>query len=163
GKVGERLRENLDLLPLSKELTTLYLEADVDLTFEDLKPKDREIQRLKEIYTELGFRQLLMELDNGNEGATFAPPPQQGTHQNEALGQEWVKPRKPDFQYYHRITTEKALHELVDRCQMSIASRSIPKPIASIPCRPISSEFRSLWQRGKRSIFPLSMKGSKRN
>ncbi|NLD09538.1 MAG: DNA polymerase I [Xanthomonadaceae bacterium] len=117
GKVGERLRENLDLLPLSKELTTLYLEADVDLTFEDLKPKDREIQRLKEIYPELGFRQLLMELDNGNEGATFAPPPQQGTHQNEALGQEWIKPRKPDFQYYHRITTEKALHELVERCQ----------------------------------------------
>lgn len=117
GKVGERLRENLELLPLSQKLTTLYLEADINNSFEELRPQAQNHEQLVMYYQELGFRQLLTQLESqGNGDTSFTPPPSQGALSlpNELT---WLRPRLPEFQVYTSILTEKALKDVVDKCR----------------------------------------------
>ena len=70
GKIGEKLRAGIEILPLSKQLTTLFLEAPLAFELQDLKPQVPEIQRLREIYEHLEFRQLLTQLDQWTSTAS---------------------------------------------------------------------------------------------
>ncbi len=112
GKVGERLRENLAHLELSKTLTSLVLDAELPIKLEDLTPRDRFTERLREIYQELGFRQLLIELDGGETQTTFAPPTAKAAHSSQAAD-GWVNPRMPETTHYRTITD---ITELKDYC-----------------------------------------------
>ena len=66
GKVGESLRENLDQLPLSRELTTIKCDVDLDLNIDDLAMQQPQIDKLKQIYTEMEFKTLLASLSGEN-------------------------------------------------------------------------------------------------
>lgn len=62
GKVGEKFRDNLDLLDLSYRLVSLKTDLDVGLDFEQCQPKpDRD--KLKSLYQQYGFSQWLKQLD----------------------------------------------------------------------------------------------------
>ncbi|MBX2869418.1 MAG: DNA polymerase I [Acidiferrobacterales bacterium] len=63
GKVGESLRENLELLALSRTLATVKCDVDTGLEFDDLQMGDPNVDKLRELYTELEFRNWLKELD----------------------------------------------------------------------------------------------------
>ena len=63
GKVGESLRNTVDLLPLSKELTTIRCDLDLGLQLDELTPGTVDKNSLREIYTRLEFRAWLKELD----------------------------------------------------------------------------------------------------
>ncbi len=105
GKVGERLRESLEILALSKKLTTLYTEASLPFKVEELTPKDRFTERLQAIYQELGFRQLLVELEKGDAVDEGFVPPTAKASDSIVSGEEWVNPQVPVTREYQTITT----------------------------------------------------------
>ncbi len=73
GKIGENLRDNLEVLELSRALVTLKCDAELDLTFEDLEPKDPDIDSLRDLYAKLEFRSWLAELDAGEDPVEEVP------------------------------------------------------------------------------------------
>ena len=66
GKVGENLRNNIDLLKLSYQLATIKCDLELDLTVDDLKCKAADKAYLIEAYTRYEFKYLLKDLDNSN-------------------------------------------------------------------------------------------------
>ena len=68
GKVGERLREHLDQLPLSKRLVTIRRDLDLDLPPEALRLREPDRERLRELFRRLEFRSWLRELEEAVAG-----------------------------------------------------------------------------------------------
>jgi len=71
GKVGEKLRENLAQLPLSRSLTRIKLDLDLGLELVDLKPTAPDRETLRTWYRRIESRRLLESLE-GMEGAKGA-------------------------------------------------------------------------------------------
>ncbi len=72
GKVGESLRDHLDMLPLSRELTTIHRDVALDAGPEELQVQAQDSECLRELYTQLDFTRLLEELDSGAGSAAVA-------------------------------------------------------------------------------------------
>ena len=64
GKVGESLREHLEQLPLSRELTTIRSDLELDTAPADLRVQAADKEQLRTLYTDLEFIRLLEELDS---------------------------------------------------------------------------------------------------
>jgi DNA polymerase-1 len=62
GKVGESLRDHLDMLPLSRELTTIRCDVELDNGPQDLQVQAPDVDQLHALYTDLGFTRLQDEL-----------------------------------------------------------------------------------------------------
>lgn len=62
GKVGEYLRDSLDILPLSYRLATIKLDVELPCTVEDLKHTEPDEVALRELFIEYEFRQWVEEL-----------------------------------------------------------------------------------------------------
>ena len=69
GKVGESLRESLDQLPLSRELTTIKCDVELELSIDDLNLRPPQVEKLKQLYTELEFKSWLNNLASADEAA----------------------------------------------------------------------------------------------
>ncbi|MEE8157529.1 MAG: DNA polymerase I [Gammaproteobacteria bacterium] len=70
GKVGESLRENLEQLELSRKLATIHCDVDLEKGIGDLKRREPDVEKLREIYTRLELKSLLRQLPgNGTEPA----------------------------------------------------------------------------------------------
>lgn len=69
GKVGEHLRNALGQIPLSKELTTIKCDLELDESLTDLKIAEQDVEELKRLYTEMEFRTWLSNLssDSSND------------------------------------------------------------------------------------------------
>ncbi|MGR8997863.1 MAG: DNA polymerase I [Gammaproteobacteria bacterium] len=67
GKIGENLRASLDLLPLSKQLTTIKCDLDLPYGMKDLKRQPVDKAKLRNLLTGLGFSSWLKMLDNNAE------------------------------------------------------------------------------------------------
>jgi DNA polymerase-1 len=95
GKVGESLREHLDQLPLSRELTTIKCDVELDLGIEDLQTTASDTQALNEYFTELEFRTWLEETKTADSASVPAPPPVVATDyvciNDTATLEAWVK------------------------------------------------------------------------
>ena len=66
GKVGEYLRDNLDQLALSRQLTTIKCDVELEQTPNDLTILDTNTVLLQEFYADLEFRAWLKELEEHN-------------------------------------------------------------------------------------------------
>ena len=64
GKVGESLRQHLDQLELSRQLTTIKLDLELAQTPLDLRPAAPDIAALREWYRQIEARRLLDALEN---------------------------------------------------------------------------------------------------
>ena len=73
GKVGESLRDNLDQLPLSRELTTIKCDVELDLAIADLAMRPAQNDKLQQIYTEMEFKTWLSNLSATTEGSIGEP------------------------------------------------------------------------------------------
>ena len=73
GKIGESLRASLDFLPLSRTLTTIKTDVDIEQKPEDLRPHDGDREQLRAHYERLESRRLLASLDDN--GAVDDVPP----------------------------------------------------------------------------------------
>ncbi len=63
GKIGENLRKALPHLPLSRQLATIKTDVDLECGPTDLKLRERDVERLRELYTRYEFNAALKELD----------------------------------------------------------------------------------------------------
>ena len=74
GKVGESLRAHTDDLALSRRLATIDCTLDLALQPGDLGRRAPDVERLRELYSQLELRSLLRQLPGG--GIEPAPSPQ---------------------------------------------------------------------------------------
>ena len=65
GKIGEKLRDSLEHLPLSRELATIRLDVKLPEPVEALKMRDADIDALAALYEELEFKTWRRELAEG--------------------------------------------------------------------------------------------------
>ncbi len=63
GKIGERLRENIDLLRLSHELATIKLDCKLDLAITELVPGEEKSKELHDLFSDLEFKTWIKELE----------------------------------------------------------------------------------------------------
>ena len=68
GKVGESLRDNLDQLPLSRQLTTIKCDVELEDEIASLSMREPDVEKLQQIYTEMEFKTWLSNL--GGSGAS---------------------------------------------------------------------------------------------
>ncbi len=102
GKVGESLRENIDQLPLSRELTTIKCDVELEQGINDLAMRTPQLDKLRQIYSELEFKTWLANLSTDGGEVQDAPAAKQ---QVEAK-YETVLDKKSFDRWLHRL--EKA-------------------------------------------------------
>ncbi|NKB34703.1 MAG: DNA polymerase I [Pseudomonadales bacterium] len=111
GKVGERLRENLDLLRLSYELATIKLDCKLDVSLQELTKKEDDQQTLYDLFSELEFKTWIKELEESGISGTSkkASNKKQPDEKEEAVS---VTPKKVT---YETISNAKQLGELAKK------------------------------------------------
>jgi DNA polymerase-1 len=65
GKIGENLRAALHRLPLNHQLVTIKIDVPLELTPQQLKLRERNVEALTELFTRYGFHAALRELQGG--------------------------------------------------------------------------------------------------
>lgn len=70
GKVGEKLRENIDQLRLSYELATIKMDVEIDVKIEELKQSEEDKQALHDIFSEMEFKSWISELEKQGVSAS---------------------------------------------------------------------------------------------
>ncbi len=68
GKVGENLRDAINQLPLSRELTTIKTDVKLDVAPENLVPQSADTEKLRQLFTAIEARRLLADLEAGPDG-----------------------------------------------------------------------------------------------
>ena len=74
GKVGESLRQTLPHLPLSRKLTEIQCNLDISVNLDSFRLQPPDIDALKELYMEFGFRKWLEELETLRTNAPRLAP-----------------------------------------------------------------------------------------
>ena len=74
GKVGESLRDHLAQLPLAKQLTTIKCDVELEVALDELKIGTRDIDVLREEFTNQGFRTWLKQLDYADDNEVAEGP-----------------------------------------------------------------------------------------
>ena len=72
GKMGEKLRENIEVARMSKWLATINTQAPVDFEWKDLELTGPDIDKLIAIYTELEFNSFIKKLQSGMDGSDIS-------------------------------------------------------------------------------------------
>ena len=113
GKVGEYLRENLDQIPLSKELVTLKTDLELPVAPERLLIADQDKVALREHYRRWGFRSWLPEVNGAARAApeTPAPVPEQET----SAGLQDEQDVETTEENYETVLTVEHLERWVDK------------------------------------------------
>ena len=75
GKIGDKLREALDRLPLNRELVTIKTDVALDGGPDTLQLRERDADALRALFKRYAMNQALRELDGG---AADAPVPKDG-------------------------------------------------------------------------------------
>lgn len=69
GKIGENLRASLEQLPLSKALTTIKCDVDLELSIEQLQATPPDVETLQKYFKEFEFKAWSDELERGESKA----------------------------------------------------------------------------------------------
>ncbi len=123
GKVGENLRAALDDLPLSKQLVALKNDLKLGETPQTLVHSAADTEALRTLYTRLGFRSWLREVDHSE--IPPRPPFSKGETKDTAPLQKEEAENVPPLQKggaggdlkttYHCITTQADLDTWLDK------------------------------------------------
>ncbi len=98
GKIGDNLRASLDQLPLSRELTTIKTDVPLDVHPQDLRVREPDVDKLRDIYRHIEARRLLATLDQAQDAgaaqdASPAPAAPQGDYRtvlDQATLDDWL-------------------------------------------------------------------------
>ncbi len=113
GKIGERLRENIDQLRLSYQLATIKTDVELDVTLENLVRNEEDGRELHRLFSELEFKTWIAELENqGIEG-----DPDQETQVTSAGSLDVEKLKVPDNIEYTTILAEAELEALLEELE----------------------------------------------
>ena len=110
GKVGERLRENIDLLHLSYELATIKLDCKLGVELQDLTKKADDQQELYDLFSELEFKAWIKELEESGISVTSKKASKKKTLAKESQDPVSVTPKET---VYETVTDFKQLGKLV--------------------------------------------------
>ena len=66
GKVGQNIKDNVEGIALDHQLASIVIDLDLNLSYDDLKLCDPNVPALRNLYTELEFRNQLQSLDHPN-------------------------------------------------------------------------------------------------
>lgn len=64
GKVGQNIKDNADGIVIDHQLASIVCDLDLALTWDDLQLRDPHVETLRNLYTELEFRNQLQSLDH---------------------------------------------------------------------------------------------------
>jgi DNA polymerase-1 len=106
GKIGERLREQLGALDLSKQLATIRCDVELPMTLDDLALRPQDSARLDALFERLEFTRLLRRV----RGEAQAAPPSQAPV--DTLGS--TVPVRPEGRY-ETVVTAEALERWCER------------------------------------------------
>jgi len=104
GKVGENLRNGLEMLELSRKLATIDTALELDVTAEGLAAGAPDLSRLRELYSRLELRSLLKAL-----GSELGPAVAAETAGAEAAAAVAVVDAPTVARDYHKILSQDAL------------------------------------------------------
>ena len=108
GKVGEYLREGIEQLKLSQQLTTIKKDVELDFGINDLKVEKRDTDKLHKLFTDLEFKTLIKSATTKEKTKTtkkeYVPPPA-----------ETQTPPKEVNSKYQCILTEVDLDALIKK------------------------------------------------
>ncbi len=104
GKVGESLREHLDQLPLSRDLTTIKCDVDVEQDIADLTMRPPQLDKLKQMYAEMEFKSWLANLsaEDGETDPVDAPSDVEASYEtvlDKKSFEHWLKKLKTAGQF----------------------------------------------------------------
>ena len=158
GKVGERLRENMEQLHLSRQLATIRLDVPLAYGPKTLVHTEPDREALLALFTELEFRPWIKELQN--DGVELSEE-QRAELKANAAPAEGETPA-PDVEVaeedldYRCITTSEALQEVLSACRaaseigLSLESDGEHYQVAVIIGIGLS------WAAGKAAYIPLA-------
>ena len=86
GKIGEKLRDAAEMLPLSYELATIKTDVELKMSHSDLQMQEPQVEQLREQYSHLGFKTWLGELDGS---ASEDSAVESGDASNEAVEKQY--------------------------------------------------------------------------
>ena len=140
GKVGEKLRDHLDQLPLAQDLTTIRCDIETDIAPQDLHIKPPDINKLTELYSQLEFKTWLNSLNVDVELPTTKEADQINAVVNERNYEVIITKKKFDhwlkkFQKYDLIAFDTETDSL-DYMRANIVGLSfavIPGEAAYVP------------------------------
>ena len=108
GKVGEYLREGIEQLKLSQQLTTIKKDVELDFGINDLKVEKRDTDKLHKLFTDLEFKTLI-------KSATTKEKTKTTKKEYVAPSEEPQTPPKAVDSKYQCILTEKDLDALIKK------------------------------------------------
>lgn len=112
GKIGERLRENIELLRLSYELATIKQDVSLDFTIPELTKSADDKQALYDLFTQMEFKTWIRELEeDGISGASSGSDSTKPASIDETQSVQ-VQPQSIEYQ---TIVNEADLQTLVER------------------------------------------------
>ncbi len=109
GKIGEKLRDNLEQLGLSRELATIKLDVELDFGPKDLVHEEANKPELLALYKQMEFRSWIKELEG--EGIE-APELQGGELEVDSRGDD-VEIPNPESVEYKCILDQKLLEQFI--------------------------------------------------
>ena len=131
GKIGESLRDNLDQLELSRQLTTIKLDCKLPINLDDIQRQPADIEKLAELFTEYEFKSWLNQLLKGqvpfskSNGAVHNQKLSNKTNETPASNTETVKPAAvietvlTDSSPYETVFTQKQLEQWLERLKQA--------------------------------------------
>jgi DNA polymerase-1 len=115
GKIGERLRENIDQLRLSYELATIKRDVELEVGINELIVDEQDGQQLHRLFSEMEFKSWITELESQGIEAAEGQESQAasvGTLDLQAL-------KVPPILDYRTVLSDPDLDALIDRLQAS--------------------------------------------
>lgn len=122
GKVGQSIKDNVDGITLDHQLASIVCDLDMNLTYDDLKLQEPNVEELRSLYTELEFRNQLQSLDHPNNphnsvykqsAKRIAPEAQPDITEDQAI-QTSVDDRLGEATY-HTVLSEEDWQALLQR------------------------------------------------
>jgi len=113
GKIGERLRENIEQLRLSYELATIKEDVELEFSISELTRVDEDEQALINLFTELEFKTWISELEDKGVSAS-AEVAAAADNGDEDVDPQAHVVAEADIDY-QTISEEEALNDLVTK------------------------------------------------
>lgn len=119
GKIGENLRNNLDQLALSRQLTTIKMDCDLPVGLEDIVRQPADLARLQALFTKYDLRNWLNLVMKGQvpfSKSSGRKAHSQTLQKNDATEAETTQESTPDVQKsdYETVFTEAQFNRWLD-------------------------------------------------
>jgi len=132
GKIGENLRAALGHLPLSKTLTTIKCDVDLDVGLADLVPTDADTARLRELFESLEFRSWVEELGEAAPSRPASDTAGYETVFDEARLADWLARIRARREF--AFDTETTSLDYMEARLVGVSFAIDPGEAAYVPC-----------------------------